>query len=67
VIERYASRWSIEVAIEDARQVFGSVPMLLPVHRHQRLSFPRRWHAWSFRDVDSCRDLGLAGEDNRGN
>ena len=24
VIERYASRWSIEVAIEDARQVFGA-------------------------------------------
>jgi hypothetical protein len=24
VIERYASRWSIEVAIEDARQVFGT-------------------------------------------
>jgi hypothetical protein len=23
-IERYASRWSIEVAIEDARQVFGA-------------------------------------------
>jgi hypothetical protein len=24
VIERYASRWSIEVAIEDARQIFGA-------------------------------------------
>ena len=24
VIERYAARWSIEVAIEDARQVFGA-------------------------------------------
>ncbi len=24
IIERYASRWSIEVAIEDARQVFGA-------------------------------------------
>lgn len=24
VIERYASRWSIEVAIGDARQVFGA-------------------------------------------
>ena len=24
VIERYASRWSIEVAIGDARQVFGT-------------------------------------------
>jgi hypothetical protein len=24
VIERYAARWSIEVAIEDARQVFGT-------------------------------------------
>ena len=24
VIERYAGRWSIEVAIEDARQVFGA-------------------------------------------
>ncbi len=24
VIERYASSWSIEVAIEDARQVFGA-------------------------------------------
>jgi hypothetical protein len=23
-IERYAARWSIEVAIEDARQVFGA-------------------------------------------
>jgi hypothetical protein len=24
VIERYASRWSIEIAIEDAKQVFGT-------------------------------------------
>ena len=24
IIERYASRWSIEVAIEDAKQVFGA-------------------------------------------
>jgi hypothetical protein len=24
VIERYASRWSIEVAIEDAKQVYGT-------------------------------------------
>ena len=24
VIERYASRWSIEVAVEDAKQVFGA-------------------------------------------
>ena len=24
VIERYAARWSIEVAIEDARQIFGA-------------------------------------------
>ena len=24
VIERYAARWSVEVAIEDARQVFGA-------------------------------------------
>ena len=50
IIERYAVRWSIEVAIEDARQVFGAgqarnrtaravertipVPARLPVHRH---------------------------------
>lgn len=24
VIERYASRWSIEIAIEDAKQIFGT-------------------------------------------
>ena len=41
VIERYASRWSIEVAIEDAKQIFGAgqARNRLPAAVHRTLPF----------------------------
>jgi hypothetical protein len=41
VIERYASRWSIEVAIEDAKQVFGTgqARNRLPAAVHRTIPF----------------------------
>jgi hypothetical protein len=41
VIERYASRWSIEVAVEDAKQIFGAgqARNRLPAAVHRTLPF----------------------------
>jgi len=41
IIERYASRWSIEVAIEDAKQIFGAgqARNRLPAAVHRTLPF----------------------------
>ena len=40
LIERYASRWSIEVAIEDARQVFGAGQARNPTARAVERTIP---------------------------
>ena len=41
MIERYASRWSIEVAVEDAKQIFGAgqARNRLPAAVHRTLPF----------------------------